>query len=150
MAVTASGLYYITFRDALKGSGIALTLDSETDNKIALYSNSITPNFDTDTAQSAAPYNANECTGTNWAAGGVVLTTTTLSVSTGTFVWTAANVSVASTTLTAVRAGLIYGLQATTKNCVCLVNFTSDYSTNNGTFAITWNGSGIFTIDLTP
>ena len=151
MAQTVSGLYYTTFRDALKGSGIALTLDSETDNKIALFNNSITPNFDTDTAMGAAPYNANECTGTGWSAGGVVLTTTTLSVTTGTFGWTAANVSQANTTLTNVYGGLIYGLQATTKNAICLVYFGGTaYSTNNGTFAITWNGAGIFTIDLTP
>ena len=150
MAVTASGLYYLTFRDILGTAQLAVDLDSETTNKIALYTNSITPNFDTDTAQSAAPYNANEATGTNWAAGGVVLTTTGFSVTTGTLSWTAANVSVASTTITNARAGLIYGLASTTKSCVCLVNFTSDYSTNNGTVAITWNGSGIFTIDLTP
>jgi hypothetical protein len=150
MAVTASGLYYLSFRDMMGTAQLAVDLDSETTNKIALYSNSITPNFDTDTTQAAAPYNANECTGTNWAAGGVVLTTTAFAVVTGTLSWSAANVSVASTTLTAVRAGLIYGLATTTKSCICLVNFTSDYSTNNGTFAITWNGSGIFTIDLTP
>lgn len=150
MAVTASGLYYLSFRDMLGAAQLAVDLDSETTNKIALYNNSITPNFDTDTTQAAAPYNANEVTGTNWSAGGVVLTTTGFSVTTGTLAWTAGNVSVASTTLTAVRAGLIYGLALTTKSCICLVNFTSDYSTNNGTFAITWNGSGIFTIDLTP
>lgn len=150
MAVTASGLYYLSFRDMLGTAQLAVDLDSETTNKIALYNNSITPNFDTDTTQAAVPYTTNEVTGTNWAAGGVVLTTTGFSVTTGTLAWTAANVSVASTTLTAVRAGLIYGLATTTKSCICLVNFTSDYSTNNGTFAITWNGSGIFTIDLTP
>ncbi len=150
MAVTASGLYYLTFRDILGTAQTAVDLDSETTNKLALYSNSITPNFDTDTTQAAAPYNANEVTGTNWAAGGVVLTTTGFSVTTGTLAWTAANVSVASTTLTNARAALIYGLASTTKSAVCLVNFTSDYSTNNGTFAITWNASGIFTIDLTP
>lgn len=150
MAVTASGLYYLTFRDILGTAQTAVDLDSETTNKLALYSNSITPNFDTDTTQAAAPYNANEVTGTNWSAGGVVLTTTGFSVATGTLQWTAANVSVASTTLTAARCALIYGLASTTKSAVCLVNFTSDYSTNNGTFAITWNASGIFTIDLTP
>lgn len=150
MAITVSGLYYLTFRDALINA-IALDLNSETDNKIALFSNSVTtPNFDTDTAYGSAPYNANEVTGTNWSAGGVALTSTTFSVTSGTLAWDAADVSVASTTLTNVRGGLIYGIQATTKNAVVLVNFTSDYSTNNGTFAITWNASGIFTIDLTP
>ncbi len=150
MAITVSGLYYLTFRDIFTNT-IAADLNSETDVKIALFNNSVTtPNFDTDTAYASAPYNANEVTGTNWAAGGVALTTTTFSVTTGTLAWTAANVSVASTTLSAVRGGLIYCITATTKNALCLVNFVSDYSTSNGTFAITWNGSGIFTIDLTP
>ena len=48
MAVTASGLYYLSFRDMLGTAQLAVDLDSETTNKIALYSNSITPNFDTD------------------------------------------------------------------------------------------------------
>ena len=150
MAVTVSGLYCLSFRDMLGVAQLAVDLDSETTNKLALYSNAITPNFDTDTTQAAAPYNANEVTGTNWSAGGVVLTTTAFTITTGTLSWTAANVSVASTTLTNARAALIYGLASTTKSAICLVNFTADYSTNNGTFAITWNGAGIFTIDLTP
>ena len=150
MAITASGLYYLTFRDALTNT-IALDLGSETDNKIALYTNSVTnPNFDTDTAQSSAPYTSNEATGGSWPAGGVALTTTAFSVSTGTLRWGADNVSVGTTTITNARGGLIYGLQGSTKNCVCLVNFTSDYSTSNGTFAITWSGGLVFTIDLTP
>ena len=145
MAITASGLYYLTFRDIMGTAQLAVNLNGAT-NSCALYSNSITPNFDTDTAQSAAPYNANECTGGSWAAGGVTLTTPTFSVNAGTMKWTCDNVSVATTTITNARGALIYGLNATSKNCVLLVNFTSDYSTSNGTFAITWNASGIFTI----
>lgn len=151
MAMTASGLYYLTFRDMMGTAQLAVDLDSETTNKIALYNNSITPNFDTDTTQAAAPYNANEVTGTGWGAGGYALTTTGFSVSTGTLAWTAANVSQSGTTLTNAYGALIYGLGTTTKSCVCLVYFGGTaYSTNNGIFAITWNGAGIFTIDLTP
>lgn len=151
MAITVSGLYYLTFRDILINA-IAADLNSETDVKIALFNNSVTtPNFDTDTAFGSGSYTAaNEVTGTNWSTGGVALTTTTFSVATGTLQYQTANVSVASTTLSAVRGGLVYCLAAGTKDCVCLVNFVSDYSTNNGTFAITWNAAGIFTIDLTP
>lgn len=150
MAITVSGLYYTTFVQILT-NGIAADLNSETDVKIALFNNTLTtPNFDTDTAYGSAPYNANEVSGTGWAAGGVALTTTTFSVATGTLQYQTANVSQASTTLSAVRGGLVYCITATTKNAICLVNFVSDYSTNNGTFAITWNAAGIFTIDLTP
>lgn len=152
MAVTASGLYYLTFRDMIGAAQLALDMDSDTTNYIALFASTITPNFDTDTAYGTAPYNAGEVTGTNWSAGGKVLTGTAFSVMSGGggLKWTATDVSVGSTTLTNAYCALIYGLQATTKNALCLVNFTSNYSTNNGTFAITWNASGIFTIDLTP
>jgi hypothetical protein len=150
MAVTASGLYYLTFRDILGTAQLAVDLDSDTTNYCALFTNSITPAFDTDTAYGSAPYNANEASGGSWSAGGVALTSTAFSVNTGTLKWTAGNVSVGTTSITNARCALIYGLQSTTKNAVCLVNFTSDYTTSNGTFAITWNASGIFTIDLTP
>ena len=57
------------------------------------------------------------------------------------------------TTLTNARAAVIYDDSVTTPTAdalLCLVNFTQDYSTSNGTFAITWNAGGIFTLDLTP
>ena len=83
MAVTASGLYYNTFLRALTNAA-AIDLSAET-YKGALFNNSITPNFDTDTYYGVAPYNANEVTTvTYWPAGGVALIGTTFSVATGT------------------------------------------------------------------
>ena len=73
MAVTVSGLYVATFADVLDTTQLAVDLDLET-HKGALFNNSITPNFVTDTAFGVAPYNANEVFGTGWATGGVVLT----------------------------------------------------------------------------
>ena len=149
MAVTASGLFYLTMRDALSNT-TALDLTLET-HKGALISNSATPAFDTHDAW--ADLSANEVTGTNWAAGGVALTGTGITVSSGTLVFDATDVSVASTSLTNARAYVLYADAITTPVAdplICLVNFGSDYSTSNGTFAITWNASGIFTIDLTP
>ena len=149
MAVTASGLFYLTFRDALLNTA-ALDLSLET-HKGALVSNSATPAFDTHDAW--ADLSGAEVTGTNWAAGGVALTGTDITVSTGTLVFDATDVSVASTTLTNARAYVLYADALTTPVAdalICLVNFGADYSTVNGTFAITWNASGIFTIDLTP
>jgi hypothetical protein len=149
MAVTASGLFVATFVDALDTTQLAIDLDLET-HKGALFSNTITPNFTTDTAYGVAPYNANEVTGTNWAAGGVLLTGTTFLASAGTAIFDANDVSVAATTLTGARCYQLYADALAGNNAILLVDFTADYATVNGTFAITWAGGGIAIIDLTP
>lgn len=149
MAVTASGLYVATFVDVLDTTQLAIDLDLET-HKGALFSNTITPNFTTDTAFGVAPYDANEVTGTNWAAGGVALTGTTFTGASGTATFDATDVSVATTTITNARCYLLYADVLAGNNAIVLVNFGADYSTVAGTFAITWNASGIFTLDLTP
>lgn len=149
MAVSGSGLFVATLQDVLDTTQLAINLDLET-HKGALFSNSITPNFTTDTAYGAAPYNANEVTGTNWASGGVALTGTGLSGASGVLKFDADDVSVASTTITDARAYLLYADALAGDNAILLVDFGADYSTSNGTFAIVWNASGIFTIDLVP
>lgn len=135
--------------DVLDTTQLAIDLDLET-HKGALFSNSITPNFTTDTAYAVAPYNANEVTGTNWASGGVALTGTTYVASSGTAVFDATDVSVASTTITNARCYLLYADALAGNNAILLVDFTADFSTNNGTFAILWPGAGIWVNDLTP
>lgn len=149
MAVTASGLFVATFVDAFDTTQLAVDLDLET-HRIALFSNTITPNFTTDTAYGVGTYASNEVSGTGWAAGGVALTGTTFTGASGTATFDATDVSQASTTLTNARCGLIYADALAGNNAICLVNFGADYSTVAGTFAITWNASGIFYIDLTP
>lgn len=150
MAVTASGLFFPTWRDLLDTTQLAIDLDLET-HKGALFSNSITPNFSSDTAYGSAPYNANEVSGTGWASGGVALTGTAVSESpTGTLMFDATDVSESTTTLTNARCYLLYADALAGDNAICLVDFTSDYSTVAGTFAITWAATGVFTIDLTP
>lgn len=127
-----------------------MDLDLET-HKGALFSNSITPNFSTDTAYAVAPYNANEVTGTNWASGGVALTGTTVTESpTGTIMFDATDVSVATTTITNARCYLLYADALAGNNAIVLVNFGADYSTVAGTFGITWAAGGVFTDDMTP
>jgi hypothetical protein len=150
MAVTVSGLYVPTWLDILDTTQLAVDLDLET-HRIALFSNTITPNFSTDTAYGVAPYNANEVTGTNWAAGGVLVTTTTITESpAGTLMFDAADVSVASATFTGARFGLIYADALVGNNAIVGVNFGADYSPNNGTFQIQWAATGIFALDITP
>lgn len=150
MAVTASGLFVLTFIDVLDTTQLALDLDLET-HKVALFTNSITPSFSADTAYGASPYNANEVSGTGYTAGGTVLTSTALSESpTGTIMYDAADTSWASSTITSARAALIYADALAGNNAIVLVNFGADYSTNNGTFTIQWAAGGIFTWDVTP
>jgi len=149
VAVTASGLYVATFVDILDTTQLAVDFDLET-HKGALFSNSITPNFTTDTAFGVSPYDANEVTGTNWAAGGVALTGTTVAASSGTLVFDATDVSVATTTITGARCYLLYADALAGNNALVLVNFGADYATVAGTFAITWSASGIYVVDLTP
>ncbi len=150
MAVTASGLYVATFIDIFDTTQLAVDLDLET-HKVALFSNSITPNFSSDTAYGVSPYDANEVSGTGWSAGGVALTGTAVSESpTGTLMWDATDVSETGTTLTNARCALIYADALAGNNAIVLVNFGADYSTVSGTFAITWAATGVFTIDLTP
>jgi hypothetical protein len=150
MAVTASGLFVLTFIDVLDTTQLALDLDLET-HKVAMFTNSITPNFSTDTAFGAAPYNANEVSGTGYTAGGTVLTSTALSESpSGTIMYDAADTSWTTSTITNARCALIYADALAGNNAICLVNFGADYSTSAGTFTIQWAATGIFTWDVTP
>ena len=149
MAVTASGIFVPTIRDALGSAQLALDLDADT-HKVALYSNSITPNFGTDTAYGTGTYGSNEVTGTNWPAGGVTLAGATLTGSGGNLVFDATDVSVATVTLTGARCALIYADALAGNNAIVLVDFGGDYSPTAGTLEIAWAAGGIFTIDLTP
>jgi hypothetical protein len=150
MAVTASGLFVATWIDVVDTTQLALDLDLET-HKVAMFTNSITPNFSTDTAYGVSPYNANEVSGTGYSSGGTALTTTAVSESpTGTLMWDAADTSWTTSTITNARCALIYADALAGNNAIVLVNFGADYSTSAGTFTIQWASGGIFTIDLTP
>lgn len=150
MAVAGSGLYVLTFRDSLNATQMALDLTS-TSNKWALFTNTVTPNYNTDTAYGTAPYNANEVTGTGYTAGGVAVASPTLTASAGGILtYDQADLSWANSTLTGVRCALLYANALTPKAAVCLVDFGQDYATSNGTLAVNWNAAGVFTLDLVP
>lgn len=149
MAVSGSGLFCATFVDVLDATQLAVDL-SLTTNKWALFTNTITPNFTTDTAYGVAPYNANEISGTGYTAGGTVVASPTLTASAGIMTFDQADTSWASSTITSARCALLYADALAGNNAICLVDFGADYSTSNGTFQITWNASGVFTIDLVP
>lgn len=153
MAITVSGLFYLTFRDMLQNDE-ATDLLADT-NKLALFTNSITtPNFDTNTAYAAAPFNANEVpNATGYTTGGVAIANDTITVSSGTLVYDGDDIAWTSSTFSSVRGGLLYDDTMSTpvaKPAIVLVNFGADYAVTSGTFTVQWAAGGVFTIDLTP
>lgn len=155
MAVTVSGLYVANMIDVFDATQLAVDL-SLTTHKIALLSNSATPNFSTDASWSST----NEVSGTGWASGGIALSAaaagatstapTNTESPTGSQMYDMGDVSVASTTLTNARAARIYADALAGDNLIVLINFGADYSTVAGTFGIAWAATGVFAIDWTP
>lgn len=170
MAWTKSGLYVTTLNEIFKQTSVTggpIDLDTATGWKIALHSNSLTDgsapiNFSATTVTWA---NTNEVSGTGWAAGGVTLSTaaaggtstapTVAEGTAGSVRYDMNDVSVASTTLTAVRGCIIYFDNATAPSALIdamliAVTFGADYSTSAGTLGIQWSATGLTEIDVTP
>lgn len=148
MTITASGLFYLTFRDILQNdTAVDLLADSV---KVALFTNSVTsPNFDTNTAYAAAPFNANEV---GSPAGGIALGTPTITVQAGSLLtFDAVDTAWGSQTFSAARGALVYDDTIATpvaKPALVLVNFGADYGVTSGVFTIQWAAAGIFYLDL--
>lgn len=169
MAFTNSGLYVHTFREIMRattltGGQVDFRLATY---KIALHSNSLTQGTAPINYSSATPNwaNTNEVSGTGWAAGGVALsaaasgaTSTSPTMdegTTGSLRYNMSAVAVSGTTLTNARGCIIYADPVTAPSdmvdaMLVAVTFGADYSTNSGIFGITWSGTGVFEIDLTP
>jgi hypothetical protein len=147
MAITASGVYGLSLEKVLIDT-LGESWEAE-DNKVLLDSDTDTPNFDTHDFRNDV---ATEVTGTNWAAGGVALTGTEVTLSSGVLTFDATDVSVATTTISAAMASILYTNvgAAGTDQLVMLHDFVTAVTTSAGTFAITWNGSGLLTLDYTP
>lgn len=145
MAITASGKFYLTERDIQQNdTAIDMLVDSL---KCALFTNTITPNFDTNTAYASAPFNANEV-GTATA-----ITTPTITVSSGTFIFDGDNTAFPSATFTGARGTLIYDDTITTPvadPAIMFINFGADFSVTSGILTIQWDPTGIWRHDLTP
>lgn len=148
MAITKSGLFVVTWIDILDATQLAIDL-SLTTHKLALFTNSITPNFSTDTAYGAAPYNANEVSGTGYTAGGAAITGTSVTEDpTETLKWTSSAVTWTTSTISNARGGLIYADALAGNNAILLLNFGADFSSTAGDFTVTPASGGWFNIDL--
>lgn len=168
MAVGNSGIFttnFITFNSVAQTPALGGSLLLTT-HKIALYANTITPNYDDTLANSrygAGAFASGEVSGTGWAAGGIALsaaaagstsTAPTLTVSpAGTVMWDMNDISVSGTTLTNARCMVIYADGITAPNAdpmIILVTFGADYSTSSGTFGVQFAATGVAALDLTP
>lgn len=144
MTFTASGIFYLSFKDMFNNdSAIDWTADSV---KVALFTNSVTtPNYDTNTAYNAAPFNANEVGSPS---GGIALASQAWTISSG-MKFDAADTAWGSQTLSNARGALIYDdtiATPTAKPALVGVTFGADYSTTSGVLTIVWNASGILTL----
>ncbi len=123
-------------------------MSGETTLKCLLCTSSYTP------AQDTHDYHddiTNEVAATgNYSTGGVIMTTTTVGSTARVTTVDATNTTWASSTITA-RYAVIYdytGGASATNALVAYVDFGENKSSENGTFEIQWNASGIFTVTV--
>lgn len=146
MAFTVSGLYVANIIDVFDATQLAIDL-SLTTHKWAMYTNTLTPNFSTDTAYAAT----NEVTGTGYTAGGQTIVSPTNTESpTGSYMYDMADQVWAAPTSVTARGAILYADALAGNNLIVAVTFGSDFTSTAGTFTIQWAATGVFAIDLTP
>lgn len=143
----ASGLYVVTYKGLMSTTPKVVNLTLST-NKVILVTNTYTPVFDNDTHDAYA-----DITGEVAAGGGytqnskTVGGTPTLTTDTGSLFKYTWSTSVDWTSSTITARGMVL-TTAADGWLIVASDFGSDYVSTNGTFSITANASGIFTIDM--
>lgn len=125
-------------------------MDSETKIMCALYSAG-TPNQETMNDKVDVDAAMTEVTGNgNYTTGGKALTTTAITEATRVTKFDAVDTAWASSTITA-RYAVIYDdteEQEANQPVICYIDFGANKSSENGTFQLTWDDGGIFTITV--
>ena len=151
MAVTASGYYGLTLEKMFNATSLPTNgLESETAVKVLMVTDSESPDFN---AHNFRDDITAEVTGTGYSAGGVVITSTELTISGGVLTYDAADPSWSSSTISNAMAAVGYfgrGGASSADELVWLSDFVTAASSSSGTFTIQWHASGIFTVDFTP
>jgi len=147
---TVSGMYATNFMKVFDATQLAMALLADT-VKIAMYTNAIAAmSYYTDVAQTAAPYNANEVSGTGYTAGGYTLANKTITQSpNGTMMidnTVDPNWSITGSFATAARGAVVYDTTIAANGLVCAITFGADFNVTNGTFTIQFNALGIATV----
>jgi len=151
----ASGLYALSMEQNLEQvAAFAVDFNDTTADrfKCLLTTASYSPNYSTHSLYSDV---TDQVPGTGgYVTGGESLTSITFATSGGTITWDAADVEWTSSTISAAAFAVIYdntlGGSLANRPLICCIDFGGAFSTTSGTFKITWNASGIFTLDLEP
>lgn len=139
-----------TLYGAAKENIAKALIDLDSDNfQVVLTTASYTPVVNTHSTW--ADVSATEVSGTGYSAGGAALASRTVTRSGGTVTFDAADVSWASSTITAKYAVLVKKAGGSLVSGDLLLGYVelesgSTVSTTNGTLSIAWNASGIFTL----
>lgn len=147
---TVSGWYTANMLDVFDATQSAFDYLTNA-HKIMMFTNSIAAmSYYTDTASNAAPYNANEVSGTGYTAGGYTLANKTLTQSpNGTVMFDNTidpNWSITGSFATAARGAVVYSTTTPANWLVLAIAFGADYNVTNGTFTIQLNSLGMGTI----
>jgi len=151
----ASGLFCLPMEQNLEQvAAFAVAFNSTTADrfKCLLATSPYSPNYSTHSVYSDV---TNQVPGTGgYTTGGESLASITFATSGGTITWDAADVEWTSSTITGATHAVVYdntlGGSLANRPLICAIDFGGAFSTTSGTFKITWNPSGIFTLDLTP
>ncbi len=152
MAITAAGLFGLTLEKMMNATALpASGIESETAVKMAMITDSATPDFNTmDFWNDLA---ANEVSGTGYTADGQVLTGTEVTISGGVLTYDATDPAWTTSTISNAMAGVFYfdrGGATSADELIGLLDFVTAASSSGGTFTIQLNAAGIFTVDFTP
>lgn len=151
---TVSGMYAVNFMKVFDATQLAMALLADT-VKIAMYNNTIAAmSYYADVAQTAAPYNANEASGTGYTAGGYTLANKTITQSpNGTMMidnTVDPNWSITGSFAAAVFGAVVHDTTISANGLICAIYFGSGtgYNVTNGTFTIQFNSLGIATLQF--
>jgi hypothetical protein len=153
----ASGLYVLTFRDALDTTGLAIDMLLNS-HKVVLVTNTHTPNFDTHNDFADI---TDEVSGTGYTAGGRALSVGTVANGDCVPTWglgaagqlkydLTTDVGWASPTSVTARGSILYADALGTNDLIVAQTFGADFTSTAGTFTIQLDALGWFTIDLVP
>lgn len=152
MAITAAGLFGLTLEKMMNATSLpASGIESETAVKMAMITDSATPDFTTHDFWN--DLSANEVSGTGYTADGQVLTGTEVTLSGGVLTYDATDPAWTTSTISNAMGGVFYfdrGGATSADELIGLLDFVTAASSSGGTFTIQIHSSGLFTVDFTP
>lgn len=147
MSITAAGMFGLTLEKMLIDTA-GQSLEAET-HKELLVTDTYTPNFDTHDFRDDV---TDEVSGAGYTAGGVAVTTTEVTIASGSLKYDAADTVYTTVTVSNAMAGIIFFNVGTaaTDQLVLLQDFVTAASSTAANFTIQHHSNGILAIDFTP